>query len=211
MTTKKNYKEDILANSSSNYLLPMVVNFQRLYLQEVMTELNNIEKTVSKIKIEKNNQEYLSRVRDRAQSISDLAMIHGFEGVEKISEKLYSTVKLLLVSSIDLNKSILSKIKMAVKVIKQVARMETDIEKQMTVEKISKAVERNQKKVQNCAVKFSKSIDDLMSNQPEVTLVNDAGYTSDTINIQKKDKKKDSKLVFDISEQESVLNLADKS
>jgi len=199
-----------LTNSTYNFCLPMDENIHGFYLQEVTGELDDIEKAVLKLEIENNSHKYLLQVRDKAHSIADLAMVYGFEGIEKISEKLFSTMKLLLSSRIDFNKSILAKINMAVNVMRQVVDLESYIERHMTVERITRKVERKQKKVQSCAEKFSKSFDSLMNKQLEIASNNATAPADEAVNIMEVDEEY-SNLWFDIAEQESVLSLTEQN
>ena len=194
MVVKVNPEDSSVQTATSNFQLPLVGSLQNYYNQEVMAELAAIEQAVLKLQIDKDKLINLKQIRDTAHLLSDLAMIHGFEGVEKISEKLYSTMDHLLNSRIEFNQAMLTKLILAVNVIRQVEDMESIIESQMTVERIDRNVELKQRRVQNCAEQFSRSIDELMTEQLELKFVN-----------------KTSELLFDIVEQESVLSLVDES
>ncbi|MFQ5752210.1 MAG: hypothetical protein ACE5HI_09460 [bacterium] len=196
-------------NSVSNFHLPLNRPLQNYYLQEVKCGLTKIEQALAKMHNEPGDREFLVKIKGIAQSISDLAMVHGFEGVEKISGKLSSTIKHLLRAGSEFNKSLIAKVNMTVKAMQQVAEMESYIEKQMTVERIDRTVEINQKKVQNCAEKISQSIDDLIHDQSNSASDEDESHLDRIVTIPDSEIEKEPDLLFDICELDSVMNLTE--
>lgn len=177
------------------------------YCQEIISGIERIDNSLSELEAEPGKREYLRQIKDSAQSISDLAMIHGFEGVEAIADKIIATTISLLSSEADLDKSYSTKVKVAITTLRQVFQMEDDMESLMSVDKFDKQIEFGQKKVQAYTERLSDSFNRLSENQLELpfedtdVLVIDTEKKKEWKNVNKDD------VVFDIREIDDLLKL----
>lgn len=170
-------------------------SLHNLYLRQVLSNLLRIERALAELKPSPNSQKCLLKIKEASRAIADLAMIHGFEGMETISRKLSSTIEYLLRSSMDLSFQVVYKVQVAIRTMRKVAEMEAFIERQMTVERIDRHVELNQEKVQDCAEKVTHSLNFLLNKQLEFPLETEAETNS--------------QLLFDIREATSLMDLVD--
>ena len=168
-------------------------SLQDTYSREILRGLTSIKRSLSKLKEDPGKKKELDKIRNAARTISDLAMIHGFEGVENIAEKIWSQInKATKLKVVD--KSLLAKIDAAANGIQRIAEMEKTIESQMNVERISKGVQLNQQKLESCTKQLSDNLDNLNHNQQEMEF-------DDTNEI------KPDELFFDINEIDSVIKI----
>ncbi|MFQ5602528.1 MAG: hypothetical protein ACE5HS_04600 [bacterium] len=195
-----NIKEVDITETTSSFRLPHKKPLHQYYLHEILAGLKKIEHVMSISEAEVSNHHKLIAISKIAQSISELAMIHGFDGVEKIGHKLFSTLSVLRDSGGEFDETLREKVNLAVYVIRQVATMEAHIERQMNVERIDQTVERDQEKVQRCAEKFSESIEQLIHKQMKLPF-------KEKYDINKNENQK---LLFDIREMDSILNIPKK-
>ncbi|MFQ5677295.1 MAG: hypothetical protein ACE5G1_15485 [bacterium] len=79
----------------------------------------------------------LAEIQVVAKEISDLAMIHGYNGVESIARKLHMAIR-CLPTSVTTSPHFISKIELAMNGIQDVAFMEDCIEERTSVEKVRK-------------------------------------------------------------------------
>ncbi|MFQ5823774.1 MAG: hypothetical protein ACE5JB_06945 [bacterium] len=181
------HKTNIDLKISSENSLPNVIldRFtQDYYYQEVMQGLKKIESYLSKLQKEPGNREYVQQIRNIAEYVTDLAMIHGYEGVENIAEKIRSSSDLILCKSEELEKPFLSKIEFAVKAIRQVMELEEDIDYQLIFDEIDEKIALKQKEVRSCASRLS--------------------------NYFEQSKQKNKHLFFDIREINTLMNLVEE-
>ncbi|MFQ5641168.1 MAG: hypothetical protein ACE5IR_24585 [bacterium] len=153
-----------------------------------------IEKTIPRLS-SKHDRKYLFRIFVTTQALADLAMVHGLEGLEKISRKLCSVLNYLLMSRIELSPAIKDKIRIAAITMRQVTGMEALIERHMTVERVARHVQIEQDKVQACTEKISNSLDSLCQKQLELAF--------------EQEIESDPRFFFDIRES-SVLKLVEE-
>lgn len=123
---------------------------QYAYLREVMKNLRALKKALNFLRKGIDLQANLIEIRNRATVISDLAMVHGFEGVEIVADKLSSLLKKHRTSA-NVEPVLLFKIESSLKAIQTVLKIEEVVERGMTVERIDRSAEMNQRKVENCA------------------------------------------------------------
>lgn len=167
------------------------------FLQEVFKGLTMISEDLVKLKDGTETRQRLIRIKEMIASISDLSMVHGYEGVENISSKMSSILNQVISSGKTIDEHFVHKMEYALQILKQVVEMEDYIESQMTVERVSKHVERNLRKVQNWALNVSENLDFLQHKQ--LNIFSDKTLPGIT--------KKDMAPIFDIAENDAVLDL----
>lgn len=186
-------------------------SLQCFYNQEVKRGLEHIGASLIKLKQEPGNRECLYQIKELAESISDLAMIHGYEGVETIAEKIRNSTDHELRGKNDLDKNFLTKIGLAVTAIRQVMEMEDYVENQITFEKFSEQIELSQKKVQRCVEKLSRNFEQLFPHQLELPFDSRTETDIEVNKIEENEKSENRNLLFDIREVDSILTLVEKS
>ena len=164
-----------------------------VYLRQILVKLLWLEKTVARLRSVDDNRIYLKRVAEIARSIYDLASVHGFAGMEKIAHKLFVTFTALARSGSPTTFELVHKLGVAIETMRQVAEMESKIEQQMTVERVSRLAELNQERIQDCARRVTNTLDDLLDETHREHAKTDT--TSEP--------------VFDIAEPDSVLHLSE--
>lgn len=165
---------------------------QYAYLREVMMNLRACNRALNALRRQFEINNNLLEVRDRTRRISDLAMIHGFEGVEIIADKLSATINKHLPSG-ENDPVLIFKIESSLKAIQTVLKIEEVIERGMTVERINRSAEVNQQKVELC------------TRQVIHGLKRETGQ-DDEMKIDVQDEQQISEL-FDIREVDSVITL----
>ncbi len=113
---------------------------QKPYVRKVMRGLKKIRIALALVHDNPNNRDACIEIRNTAQSISELAMIHGYHGVESIARKIYTSFKRSRIKS---DPDFLYKIELAVKGIQRMAGMEGGIESKLKVtrgEEVSKQI-----------------------------------------------------------------------
>lgn len=177
------------------------------YYQEVLDGIERIENSLPKLDLEPNSREYLQQIEQSATDIADLAMIHGYEGVEAIAEKIISISYSLLDTEEDLDKSYCSKVEAATSAMRQVLSMEEDIESLSTLDKFHEQIELGHEKVLGYSETLPKSLNQFFKNQLELpfedtnTPVIDVNKIAENNNHAKQDNE------FDIREIEDLLTL----
>jgi len=184
--------------------LPLERSLQNFYLQEVYKGLKQIDQALSKLQGDASNLEGLQQIKNTVCSIADLAMIYGYEGVEKIAVKLFIAVQRLEAED-RFHPAIVTKIQSAVMAIRDVTGMEAEIERQMSVERSNSRVELQEKKVQNCAEQVSRSFEELFEEPAPASNENERleihhGPTGEN---------KQTELLFDINESDLVIRVTD--
>lgn len=170
---------------------------QYSYLREVVNNLCALRSVLDSLRSGADVKRDLAEIQERTRRISDLAMVHGFEGVEVVAAKLSSKLKQHL-SCESVDPVLLFKIESSVKAIQTVLKIEEVVERGMTVECINRSAEINQKKVENCAREVIQGLESKSGNE-EVSVVkvepSDPGEESETEEL------------FDISEFSAVNDL----
>jgi chemotaxis protein histidine kinase CheA len=210
MQTKPKSKNRIrLSENFSPNSVPDV-SLQEYYHREVKQGLEKITTSLSKLQKEPDNRDYLQQIRASAQTVSDLSMIHGYEGVETIANKIRFTFHQILYKKDPIHHSYIPKVELAVEAIRQVMELEDDIISQTKGNKFNKKMEQKQKRVKSCAQKVSSYFDALFTNQlelpfgqPDIPQV-DSEVESDK--LEEPENENNSEL-FDIREIDSVMTL----
>ena len=109
-------------------------SLQKPYVRKVMRGLKKIRIALARVHDNPNNRDACVEIRETAQSISELAMIHGYHGVESIARKMYTSFNRSRIKS---DPDFLYKIELAVKGIQRVVEMEGGIENKLTIEKVT--------------------------------------------------------------------------
>lgn len=110
---------------------------QSAYIREVTSGLQKIKKALYRLRKGFQSRTSLAEIQVVAKEISDLAMIHGYTGVESIARKLHTAIR-RLPTSVTTGAHFISKIDLAVNGIQDVAFMEDGIEERTSVEKLCK-------------------------------------------------------------------------
>lgn len=186
-------------------------NLQSYYLHETLHALRDLKLTLESIKKDKPGLSEMRVALATSERIRDLAMIHGFDGVEKIGEKIVSTLRKLIAGGAKADDQFWANLESAVLAIKQVAEVEDTLERQMTVESIGRDMEWHRQKVQNCAAQLSDELDNSQGQQIELAFNNVTKVTLPGLNdICKGQLTVVDEPLFDISEFDNVLSIADK-
>ncbi|MCH8872868.1 hypothetical protein IH824_08890 [candidate division KSB1 bacterium] len=114
-------------------------SLQKPYVRKVMRGLKKIRIALALVHDNPNNRDACIEIRNTAQSISELAMVHGYHGVESIALKIYTSFKRSRIKS---DPDFLYKIELAVKGIQRVVGMEGRIESKLKVTRGGKEVSK---------------------------------------------------------------------
>ncbi len=191
------------------FRLEVETRTQAFYLREIFKALRRLKALLEELKREPSRREYIQGIRQSAQSIRDLAMIHGFDGVEKIAGKIASTFARVLRSSVALEPQFVTRVESAVLAIKQIAEVEDTLESQMSIDRICRKIQFRQQKVQDCATKVAQNLDCIMNRQIEIVFEEPASLNleaaiPDLVHVA-------AGPIFEIKEFDSVLSLLEKS
>ena len=152
---------------------------QKPYVRKVMRGLKKIRIALARVHDNPNNRDACIEIRNTAQSISELAMIHGYHGVESIARKIYTSFKR---SKIKSDPDFLYKIELALKGNQRVVGMEDGIERKLTIEKVTRGAKEVSKQIS--------SLDELSEEQRQMV-----------------ELESDAKLLFDIKESDFLNNI----
>ncbi|MFQ5706476.1 MAG: hypothetical protein ACE5HO_03455 [bacterium] len=177
------------------------------YFDEVRRHLQQIDLSLSGLANGEGKSQGLSKLKNAAQSIEDLAMIHGYEGVENIAEKIKSAAGRILQQQYTLDKDFISKVQIAAGAIHKVLEMEERIELQMNMEKLDEQVEIRQKKIKACTDRLGRKFDRLFARQLELPFrfLDDGDGKTRTSGRENGNEIDD---LFDIRELDSIMTLA---
>lgn len=153
--------------------------FQKSYVRKVMRGLKNITIALAKMHDNPNDRDAAIEIRGIAEAISELAMIHGYHGVESIARKISTSFKCSRVKS---DADFLSKIELAIKGIHHVVAMEDGIESKLIIEKITRAGKGSPSQIS--------SLDELSEEQRRMV-----------------ESESDTKFLFDIKESDFLSHL----
>jgi len=154
-------------------------SLQKPYVRRVMRGLKKIRIALVMVHDNPNNRDACVEIRNTAQSISELAMIHGCQGVESIALKIYTSFKRSRIKS---DPDFLYKIALAVKGIQRVVAMEGGIESKLTVETVTRCREEVSKQISN--------LDELSEERRQMV-----------------ELESDANLLFDIKENDFINNI----
>lgn len=140
-----------------DFKLPLQTSLQRFYLQEVCVNLSKIEKAVARWRRTPKDTACLQKMKTAARAVLDLAIIHGYDGVENMSRRLVQTLEHLVRYRERYSATVAAKLKSAALAIRQVAGLEAENEHQMTVETVNRQVQAAEKEVQSRTEKLAQS------------------------------------------------------
>ncbi|MFQ5864158.1 MAG: hypothetical protein ACE5IW_02905 [bacterium] len=184
---------------------------QDYYYQEARQTLDQIECSLSELQKDPSNQDHWHQIKACAQNVSDLAMIHGYEGVENIANMIRCNSEQILRKEIELGSFLIRKFRLALEAIRQVMALEEEIHSQTKDNNTDKKIELQQNKIKSCAQRISNYFDKLFDNQFELPLETSSLPNNELNELEKLDKSKNSEVLFDIREIDSLMNLADDS
>ena len=182
---------------------------QEQYLTEVNLGVEKIEGILAAIKAEPKDDLNVVALRAAVQFIWDLAMIHGFEGVETISGKLCCTISHSRAAGTQLSPLLLSRVRGALVVIREVAELESTMEQHLTVDTVSQDARIHQNRIQDRTQEFSRTID-LLVDEDSSTFDDDQGEDErlgESLSIVTEEDVPN--LMFDIAELDSVMTLTE--
>ncbi len=196
-------------NSTPNWIPDL--SPQEYYYKELRNVLDKIKTSLTHLQKEPRNLIYLQQIKDSAEAASDLAMIHGYEGVENIAKTIRSSSDHILGQNQEIGESFISKVDLAVKAIRQVMDLEENIFNRSSQDKFDKRLRQKQEKVESHAKKISNYFDRLFSNQLELPFDNEDFLKSELKKMDETTSNQDDEALFDICEIDSVMTLADDS
>ncbi len=170
---------------------------QHHYFQEAVKTLIRIKTHLQHLEKFPKNKNCYRQVFKEASAIADLAMIHGYEGVENIATKIARYFGKLIRDDKWVESEMVHQINQAINMIPKVAESEAELEEHMTIESISRDAEASLKDVRNIA----RSVTD------ELTVLKSENPSTEHQKVTIVDKEK---LEFDISEFDSVNQLENR-
>jgi hypothetical protein len=173
---------------------------ENTYFREVMRCLYRIQKYLTRIQNGGEQRQYLIEITETSRQIADLAMIHGFDGVENVARKMISTFENLLRTNAGLHPALHSNVAAAIDTVQKIADIEAQIESELKIERAGRNNDRRRRKVQQTANEQRKSLDDLFCKQIALFDPIDSTHTESPDKIGCKAPE------FDISEPEMVAN-----
>jgi hypothetical protein len=180
---------------------------QKNFVEDLKSGMFRIEELAGQMKLGTANDQSVAELKETAHWISDVSMIHGFEGVQTISEKLCHSID-RSTDSKSLTPAQLSKIRGAIVAMREVVDLESDIEHHLTVESVTERAQLNRIKVFDRTHEFSKRVDSDAGSDapPEVDCAEEsASETEQEVNVVDSEMSADP--MFDIAEVDSVMNL----
>lgn len=124
---------------------------QHHYFQEAVKALIRIKAHLQHLELYPKNKDCYRRIFKETTSIADLAMIHGYDGVENIASKIARYFGKLIRDDKWVESEMVHQINQAINMIPKVAESEAALEESMTIEKISRDAETSQKEVRDIA------------------------------------------------------------
>ncbi|RMD95129.1 MAG: hypothetical protein D6813_00960 [Calditrichaeota bacterium] len=177
------------------------------YLNEVQQHLTRLQEKITQLSKRPRRKKLLSQIRDEMQAVSDLAMIHGHEGAERIASKILTTINHFIEKDSIIDESFCNKVKVAILALQQVLSLEDEMEDEMTVESFGEIIELTHKKLKAYTNRLSKSFDQVLHRQMELPF----DYSSsDLVEISKVQEDENTSHLFDIHEVDEVLSLDEK-
>jgi len=172
---------------------------QYTYLREVMKKLQAVNAALAALKKNPTKRAPLKEMIEAVDHISDLSMIHGFDGVEIISQKISSAIKQQFRSKKKFGPALRLKVESSVKAIHTVLWLEEFLERRMNVEKVERTVVSGEREIENYTQEVMQELDDEESiSETKVTVVDDVVLPDNE------------SLVFDIKEFDSVIHLTEE-
>lgn len=122
---------------------------QGYYLQQISASLQRLKTALRGLAENPDQWRKLARMHLLARKIADLAMIHGYEGVETIGEKIAHATHRALTSERPVDKHLITKMATAVRTMDEIVRMEENLEGEMTVERFNERIELGQRRIRS--------------------------------------------------------------
>lgn len=114
---------------------------ENTYFVEIVKGLSRIQKSMHKLRAEPYQHLHIVDMQSAAQSVADLAMVHGYEGVESIARRMETALKALLRDKAEVEQSLFGMVERAVATIQRFANVEDKLESELTVEKVNEHLE----------------------------------------------------------------------
>ncbi len=131
---------------------------QHHYFQEAVKTLIRIKDHLHHLEQYPKNKDCYRRVLKEATAIADLAMIHGYDGVENIAAKVARYFGNLIKEDKWVDTEMVQQINQAINMIPKVAESETELEENMTIERISRDAKASQKEVRDIALSVTNEL-----------------------------------------------------
>jgi len=175
------------------------------YFRQVFFHLSTIKLSLETLKENPAATQPVRRITCAAETISDLAMIHGYEGVEKTAHKIAAILCRLQAAPTPVDHAVLDRIDQAVKVLRQIAELEDSVEQEMTVEKTHEQAEQTHEHVKQFHRQLSHKFDFLRHRQLELFDHANAANTQDAPATSGPSDRDEDAPFWDIHEAEEVL------
>lgn len=127
------------------------LKLQQYYFQEAVKTLIRIKTHLQHLEQYPKNKDCYRRIFKEATAIADLAMIHGYDGVENIATKIARYFGKLIREDKWVESGMVHQINQAINMIPKVAESEAELEENLTIERISRDAETGQKEVRDLA------------------------------------------------------------
>ena len=108
---------------------------KRNYIRQVMNGLKNMKIALAKVRANPDDRNAAAEIRGIAAAISELAMLHGYQGVESIARKISTSFRL---SRVEAEPGFLANVELTIKGIQRVVSMEENIESKLIIKKITR-------------------------------------------------------------------------
>ncbi|MFQ5648817.1 MAG: hypothetical protein ACE5IY_02660 [bacterium] len=115
----------------------MLTESDNYYFSEFMRSLHRMSSILTKLKPEEDNQAHLAAACEAAHRIRDLAMVHGYAGVENVANKFCQQFGQFTHGKKELDAQLLEKVESGVMAIRRLAEIEDSVEDQMIVEHLN--------------------------------------------------------------------------
>ena len=115
----------------------MIPDLQFYFLREVLHTLLQIRCSLRSLSEDPSQRNHQKKIRRHLTGVRDLAMVHGFDGVEKIAGKLFANLEKALTDSKNFDAAFVSKLNEAVVTLERVVALEAEMEARMSIELIN--------------------------------------------------------------------------
>lgn len=179
---------------------------RKAYFREIFRNLAAIKNGLNRMKRTAADGRAVMDIRRSVVAISDLAMIHGYEGVEKIATKIHGILKDEPASAAGMDVDFFTKVDSAVQILKEITELEDTLEREMTVERASELVESAHSKVKQYSSQITSGFAERRHKQlelfQEVTVVQHAEDAAEYSSVRMVQAPQ-----FDIKEPDELLAL----
>jgi|GEM_PF-6084743 len=115
----------------------MTTDLQVYFLREVLHALLQTRRSLSSLAEDPRNKNHLRDIRRLLTGVRDLAMVHGFDGIEQITGKLFTHLLQALSDSPHLDADFIATLDEAVIALERVVVLEDEIETRTSIELIN--------------------------------------------------------------------------